>query len=62
MRYDSGTPANIEDLDIVPARNNPQSSGTDDICVLLEHIRALSGFVAQLHARVKRLEDRIPDA
>jgi hypothetical protein len=59
MRYDDGVPGGIEDLDPTPVHNRPYGYETHDITVLLAHIRALSGFVAQLRDRVSELEKKI---
>jgi hypothetical protein len=60
VRYDNGVPREIGDLDPEPALNRPYSSdpgGRGGMLLLLEHIRAQAAFIAQLHARVKALEE-----
>lgn len=57
MRYENGVPGAITDLDVEPARNNPYGSERREIMTLVEHIRALSGFVAQLRDRIEALEN-----
>jgi hypothetical protein len=60
-RNEAGVPQEIGDLSPVPFENRPWGSDaaygpgsvTDD------HMRALAAFVAQLHARVKELEDQL---
>jgi len=61
MRYTNGVPRVIDDLHIEPAHNHPNGYEEKGVVVLLEHIRALSAFVAQLHARLKLIETRMPD-
>jgi hypothetical protein len=57
VRYDNGVPREIGDLDPEPALNRPYSSDPGGMLLLLEHIRAQAAFIAQLHARVKALEE-----
>jgi hypothetical protein len=48
-------PSKIDDLHMAPAHNGPL--GTEPQWVLYDYLRAQGAFIAQLHARVKALEE-----